>query len=146
MIILTVTNLSGVVKIFVMELVICGIRNTLHHPQNSFLFQLAGLLQKFLEYYLQSVHGVMLEKSNQIKDHLLAVTFLRRILLCIHLLALKKQELQKTLSNIDIKDASHSHSWNDKDHAFRYQLDRWGVERFFNISYEVIIRDLKSYV
>ena len=35
MIPLTAINLSGIVKIFVMVIIICGIRNTLYHPQKS---------------------------------------------------------------------------------------------------------------
>ena len=38
MIFLTVMILSGTVKILVMSIVICGIRNTLYHPPKSFVF------------------------------------------------------------------------------------------------------------
>ena len=30
----------------------------------------------------------------------------------------------RTISHTDIKNGSHSHSWNDKDHAFDYQLNQ----------------------
>ena len=50
------------------------------------------------------------------------------------------------LSRTDTKYGSHSHSWNDEDHAFGYQLYQWGVEKLFQNSYEVITRDLKLYI
>ena len=52
----------------------------------------------------------------------------------------------RTLSNKDSKDGSHSHSCNDEDHTFEYKLDQWGLEKFFQNSYEVIIRKLKIYI
>ena len=52
----------------------------------------------------------------------------------------------KTLTNMDSKDGSHSHSWNYEDHAFRYQLYQWGVEKLLQNSDEVIIREKKLYV
>ena len=50
-----------------------------------------------------------------------------------------------TLSNTDSKDGSHSQYWNDEDKTFYYQLDKWGVERLFQNSDKVIIRELKIY-
>ena len=41
------------------------------------------------------------------------------------------------------KDGSHSHSRNDEDHAFDYQLEQWGVEKLFQNSDEAITRELK---
>ena len=52
----------------------------------------------------------------------------------------------RTLSHTDSKDGSHSHSWNDEDHAFDYQLDQWGVEKLFQNSDEAITRELKLYI
>ena len=51
----------------------------------------------------------------------------------------------RTLSTTYSKDRSHSHSWNDKDHAFGYQLDEWGVDMLFHNSYGVIIREMNLY-
>ena len=48
----------------------------------------------------------------------------------------------RNISHIDSKYGSHSHSWNDEDHAFDYQLDQWGVTKLFQNSVEVIIREL----
>ena len=42
MILLTVINLSVTVKIFVMVIVICGIRNNLFHPPSSVFYSLQG--------------------------------------------------------------------------------------------------------
>ena len=50
------------------------------------------------------------------------------------------------ISHTDSKDVSHRHSWNDQEHAFGYQLDQWGVKKFFHNSDEVIIRELKFYI
>ena len=46
----------------------------------------------------------------------------------------------RTLSNIYGKAGLHSPFWNDKNHAFEYQLDKLGVEKLFQNSDEVIIR------
>ena len=46
----------------------------------------------------------------------------------------------RTVPHTDSKDGSQSHSWNDKDQAFDYQLDQWGDEKLFHNSDEVIIR------
>ena len=37
-------------------------------------------------------------------------------------------------------------SWNDEDHVFGYKLYQWGVEKLFQNSDEVIIRELKFYI
>ena len=52
----------------------------------------------------------------------------------------------RTISHKDSKDGSHSHSWNDEDHAFNHQLYQWGVDKLFHNSDEAIIRDLKLYI
>ena len=46
----------------------------------------------------------------------------------------------RTLSHTDSKDGSHSHSWNDEDHAFDYQLDQWDVDKLFPNEDEAITR------
>ena len=53
---------------------------------------------------------------------------------------IEEARIGRTLSNTDIKDGSHSHSCNDEDHAFYYQLDQWGVDKLFQNSDEVITR------
>ena len=52
----------------------------------------------------------------------------------------------RNISNTDSKDVSHSHSCNNEDHYFDYQLDQWGIEKLFQSSDEVIIRELKLFV
>ena len=42
---------------------------------------------------------------------------------------IEEARIGSTLSHTDSKDGSHSHSWNDEDHAFDYHLDQWGVEK-----------------
>ena len=54
--------------------------------------------------------------------------------------------LGRNLSHIYSKYGSHSHSWNDEDHAFDYQLDQWDTEKFFHNSDESITRWLKFYI
>ena len=39
---------------------------------------------------------------------------------------IEEARIGSTISHTDSKDASHSHSWNDEDHAFDYQLYQWG--------------------
>ena len=57
-----------------------------------------------------------------------------------------KSRIVGTLYHTDSKDFSDSHYCNDEDHSFDYQLDQWGVEKFFQNSDEVIIIELKLYV
>ena len=76
----------------------------------------------------------------------MAVTYLRIRVLCIHLSVLKKQGIGRSLSDIDTNNGSHSHTWNDDDQAFDYQLDQWGVEKMFHSQYEAITRELKMYI
>ena len=59
---------------------------------------------------------------------------------------IEELSIVKTLSHTDIKDASHSHLWNDEDHAFDYQLYQWGVKKLFHNSNEAITRKLKLYI
>ena len=42
--------------------------------------------------------------------------------------------------------SSFSHSWNDKDHVFDYQLYKLGAGELFQTSDEVIIIEFKVYV
>ena len=65
LILLTVTNLSGVAKIFAMVIVIRGIKNSLYHAPKYLVLELGDQLQKFLGYSLQIVHEVMLKKSRK---------------------------------------------------------------------------------
>ena len=51
----------------------------------------------------------------------------------------------RSLSHTDTKNGSHSHTWNDEEQAFDYQLYQWGVEKLFPNEYEAITRELKIY-
>ena len=53
---------------------------------------------------------------------------------------IEEERIGRTLSQTDSKDGSHSHTWNDWDHAFDYQLYQWGVEKLFQNSDEAITR------
>ena len=59
---------------------------------------------------------------------------------------IEEASIGSNLSHTDSKYGSQSHSWNDEDHAFDYQLDQWGIEKLFQNSSEEIIRELKSYI
>ena len=59
---------------------------------------------------------------------------------------IEEARIGKILSNMDSNDSSHSHSWNDEDNAFAYQLYKWGIYNLFQTSDEVIIIELKIYV
>ena len=58
---------------------------------------------------------------------------------------IEEESTRRNLSNTDSKDSSHSHSWNDQDHTFDYQLDKWVVKKLFQNSDEEITRKLKFY-
>ena len=59
---------------------------------------------------------------------------------------IEEARIGRTLSHIDSKDGSFSHSWNDEEHAFDYQLDQWGVEKLIQDSDEAITRELRLYI
>ena len=52
----------------------------------------------------------------------------------------------RNISQTGSKDSPHSHYWNYEDNAFDYQLYQWGVEKLFQNSDEVIIKELKLYI
>ena len=60
--------------------------------------------------------------------------------------SIEEASIGRTLSHIDINDGSHSHTWNDEDQAFDFQLDQWGVEKLFPNADEAITRELKMYI
>ena len=53
---------------------------------------------------------------------------------------IEEARIGRTLSHTDSNDGSHSHTWNDEDQAFDYQLDQWGVEKLFPNADEAINR------
>ena len=59
---------------------------------------------------------------------------------------IEESRIGRNLSRTDIKYGSQSHSWNYEYHAFDYQLDQWDVDKLFQNSDEVIIRELKVYI
>ena len=59
---------------------------------------------------------------------------------------IEESRIGRTLSHTDSKDGSHSHTWNDKDQAFDYQLYQWDIEKLFQNSDESITRELKFYI
>ena len=59
---------------------------------------------------------------------------------------IEEAKIGRTPSRTDSIDGSHIHSWNDEYHASEYQLDQWGVEKLFQNSYEVIIKQWKLYI
>ena len=65
-------------------------------------------------------------------------------------LALYDEDMEKRIgsnpSHKDTNSGSHSHTWNDVDQAFDYQLDQWGVDKLFLNEYEAITRELKMYI
>ena len=58
----------------------------------------------------------------------------------------EEARIVRNISHTDSKDGSHSNYWNDDDHTFWYQLDRWGVDKLFHNSDEAITRELKLYI
>ena len=59
---------------------------------------------------------------------------------------IEEASIGRTLSHIDNNDGSHSHTWNDEDQDFDYQLDQRGVEKLFQNEDEAITRELKMYI
>ena len=59
---------------------------------------------------------------------------------------IEEARIGRTLSHTDSKDGSHSHSWNDEDHTFDYQLYQWGVVKLFQNADEEITRELEFYI
>ena len=59
---------------------------------------------------------------------------------------IEEGRIGSTLSHIDTNNGSHSHTWNDDNQAFDYQVDQWGVEKLFPNEDEAITRGLKMYI
>ena len=59
---------------------------------------------------------------------------------------IEEARIGRTLSDTDTNNGSHSHTWNDDDQAFDYQLYQCGVEKLFHNKYEAITRELKMYI
>ena len=58
---------------------------------------------------------------------------------------IEEASIGRTLSHTDTNNGSHSHTWNDEDQAFDYQLYQWGVYKLFPNEDEAITRELKMY-
>ena len=52
----------------------------------------------------------------------------------------------KALSKSNSNDSSHGHSWDYEDYAFDYLSDKYGVDKLFQTTEEVITRELKVYI
>ena len=59
---------------------------------------------------------------------------------------IEEARIGRSLSHTDTNNGSHSHTWNDENQAFDYQLDQWGVEKLFPNEDEAITRELKIYI
>ena len=59
---------------------------------------------------------------------------------------IEEARIGRTLSHTDTNNGSHSHTWNDEDQAFIYQLDQWSFEKLFPNEDEAITRELKMYI
>ena len=59
---------------------------------------------------------------------------------------IEESRIGRSLSDTDTKNGSHSHTWNDEDQTFDYQLDKWGVEKLFPNEDEAITIELKMYI
>ena len=59
---------------------------------------------------------------------------------------IEEERIGRNLSHTESNYGSHSHTWNDVDHAFYYQLDQWGVEKLFPTTDEAITREIKMYI
>ena len=53
---------------------------------------------------------------------------------------IEEASIGRTLSHTYTNDGSHSHTWNDEEQAFDYQLYQWGVEKLFPNAVEAITR------
>ena len=60
--------------------------------------------------------------------------------------SIESSGIGRTLSQTDSKDGSQSNYWNDEDGASDYQLYQKGVDKLFQNSDKVIIRELKLYI
>ena len=58
---------------------------------------------------------------------------------------IEEARIERALFHTNSKDGSHSHSWDDEDHAFDYQLDQWSVEKLSRNVDEEITREFKIY-
>ena len=59
---------------------------------------------------------------------------------------IEESRIGSSVSGTDTNNVSHSHTCNDDDHDFDYQIYQWVVEKLFYNSDESITRDLKLYI
>ena len=59
---------------------------------------------------------------------------------------IEEARIERSVSDTDTNNGSHSHTWNYDEQAFDYQLDQWGVEKLFHNQDEEITRELKMYI
>ena len=95
---------------------------------------------------MQIVHGAILKQSSQTKYQLLEVAFMRSRLLCIHMLALNNQELEKIYQTPIVMTVQKFTPGMTMVVTLTINLDKWGFEKLFQTSDKVIIRELKIYV
>ena len=116
-------NKSGIVKISVMVIVIYGIMNTIYHLQRAWFCILQCNFKKIgigsAEHSWGDVKTIKSGKrpslGSESSDNQSIMSTSSFI---------EEERIGKNLSNTDGNDGSCSHSWNDNDHAFYYQLDQ----------------------
>ena len=53
---------------------------------------------------------------------------------------IEEERIGRSVYDTDTNNGSHSHTCNDYDQAFEYQLDHWGVEKLLHNQDEAITR------
>ena len=76
----------------------------------------------------------------------MAVTSLLKYITVYTSACIIEARIVRILSHTDSNDGSHSHTWNDEEQAFDYQLYQWGVEKLFWNSDEAITIELKMHI
>ena len=93
-----------------------------------------------------SVHGMMLKQKKTGKISALGSDISQNQSIVYTYTCIEESRIGRTIPHTDSKDGSHSHSWNDEDHAFDYQLYQWGVQKLFQNTDEEKTRELKFYI
>ena len=121
MILLIVTNLSGLVKISMTVLVISGIINTLYHAPNYLVFSLQGNFKNIeigsAEHSWGDVKKIKSGKRSALGSDISEKQSFMYTSDCI-----EEERIVKTMSKSNSNESSHNQYWNDEDHDFDYYL------------------------
>ena len=138
------TNLYGKETTSKMATVICGIEN-IHLLASRFLVLLhVESNQRFLVLVQQSVIGVTQKQLNLGKISAISSDVSEKQSIVYTSNCIESAIIEKYHSEKQLNENCLSHTRNEEDGVFDYQLEKWGVEKLFSKHSEPVKRELRS--